>query len=109
MQKITINRVNYSEIFNYATEHYGINWNPCNNLFFHTLLEFRRTSKWYIDDLAEYIENSYDEDKGEIKEEFFNNITKEKVLTMEDSAKAATIMIKFMMENKIDEMEVVSD
>jgi hypothetical protein len=45
---------NFAEIFNYAEKQYGINWNPCNDVFFGNSLEYGKHTEVYPADWSAY-------------------------------------------------------
>jgi len=69
MNKYTINKVDFGDIFNYAKEKFGIEWNPANDMFFHGSLEYKSYNEYDLGEPLEYIEDKpYEElsitDKG---------------------------------------------
>lgn len=85
--------VNFSEIFHFATDNHGISWNECNDLFFNTILEYKRFNIFYLEDLEydmEYIETN-------VKEKEANYL------------KASKILIEFMKQNNLTEMLVLNN
>lgn len=45
--------VDFSEIFDYAKEKHGIEWNAANNLFFRGCLEYKKTHNFYLLDMVD--------------------------------------------------------
>lgn len=55
MKKKEINEVDFSEIFNYATEKFGIGWNPCNDMFFGSSLKYKSYNEYDLGEPLEWI------------------------------------------------------
>lgn len=51
MNKVTRNEADFSELFEFAEKNYGISWNGCNNLFFHSSLTYQRYNDFDIEEL----------------------------------------------------------
>lgn len=82
MKKVKINKIDFSEIFHYATKKYGIQWNPCNDMFFNNSLDYKSFNEY---DLGEPLENIEDKPYEE--------------LSFED--KGYYIINQFMIDNEI--------
>jgi len=57
MNRKVINEVDFSEIFNYATKNFGIQWNPCNDMFFHNSLDYKSYNEYSLGEPLEYIDD----------------------------------------------------
>lgn len=55
MGKQTINKIDFSDIFNYATEKFGIQWNPCNDMFFNNSLDYKSFNEYSLGEPLECI------------------------------------------------------
>lgn len=84
--------IDFSDVFNFATKEHGINWNPCNDLFFGTVFEYKQI------DCVEYDGKDY-----------INTITKEQVAEMDSTDKAFAIMSHFLQVNKLTDEDVRID
>lgn len=83
MKKRKINEVDFSQIFNYATEKFKINWNPCNDMFFNNSLDYKSYNEYSLGEPLEYIEDKpYEE--------------------LSFTEKGYYIINQFMIDNKID-------
>lgn len=82
------NTVSFSDIFNYTTEHFGMHWNKCNDVFFDKLFKFRGYSNIELDQMKWDLENG--------------------TLT-EDDIIARKSIVKFMEKNKVKKMVVLGD
>lgn len=85
------NVVDFSDIFRFAEEKYQVSWNAANDLFFHTILEYKRSNSFESADL-----------KCELEE------TGEWALEEGNDRKAREIMLAFMEENKVKELLVLN-
>ena len=102
MKTVTVNKVNFSEIFHYAEKEYGIGWNPCNDLFFKEgVLTYRNVDTIYFDERV--LDCFYPQD---ITKEDFAKLTKEEILEFKGNKLAWCIIGKFMLDNNVDEIEV---
>jgi hypothetical protein len=91
MKKITRNEVDFSEIFNFAKEHYGIEWNACNDLFFDTILDYKRYNDFEVDELtAELVD------------------VEPPTTFTGDVRKAMEIILDFMKKNEVKSMRVMN-
>ena len=66
MKKTTRNEVKFSEIFEYAEEHFNIDWNTANDVFFHHVFEYGKHDTVYIETLIENIEFCIDTEKVDL-------------------------------------------
>lgn len=86
------NTVNFSEIFGHAEKKFQVSWNAANNLFFHTILEYKGSNEFESAELQGELE-----EKGEY------------ALKEGDNRKAREIMLDFMKENKVKQLLVLND
>ena len=112
MGKIQINRCNFEEIFDFAKEKYGIEWNDANNLFFHNILRYKNITKielvglednCYCDDI---LSDHFLHKPGGISIENIKAMDKSEVFRFDDMTKASIIMINFMAFHNIAKLEV---
>jgi len=114
MKKITINRCDAGEIFRYADKKYGISWNTCNDLFYHSVINYQKLNHIYLYDCVGNIEDDVKDcivnfDRGLHFDEVLGLIRKfpvEFVLSQETYVRANIILINFMLDNDVNEMEV---
>jgi hypothetical protein len=69
IKKVTRNEIDFSDIFSYAKDKFGIEWNPANDMFFNHSLDYKSHNQYSVGEPLEYIEEKpYDElsfkDKG---------------------------------------------
>ena len=94
MKQVTHNEINFSELFRFAKEYSGIDWNSANNLFF-------------------------DARGGVLRYKHFNDfeICEVKNITIENSCWCETeqtiqcksIIYEFMKKNKVDSIRIFND
>lgn len=95
MKKVTRNEVSFAEVFRFAGEKFGIDWNSCNDLFFLTLLgNDQHANDFYRDELKSDLDPDADWQPYE---------------EGTDMRKAAEILLAFMEEKNVDEMRVIND
>ncbi len=99
----TLTVVDFSDIFNFATKHYGIGWNECNDVFFGNSLEYGKHTTAYPSDWPEYIDL-----KIELKDKA-SDYTKEEVEQMSDVDKSYVILSAYFESLNISESEVLVD
>lgn len=90
--------INFSDIFHYATKNFGIHWNPCNDLFFDNVFEYRTLTKIYTIDLLsdiEYFHNKEDFPKPDLPKEIYDSLTPRN--------RGRYILYSFCYENNIKE------
>jgi hypothetical protein len=87
--------VDFAEIFKYAEMKYGIQWNPCNSLFFSTeIIQYNRITGWCLeeclsDDLLDEVGES-----GELTDE-----TKAKIMSFTTSNDEVLLLVKANSSN----------
>lgn len=92
IKKVTRTEVDFSDIFWFAEEEpWKISWNESNDLFFHTILDYKSHNDFYLSDLEHDFATYTEEDK-----------TKKIYRAMQ-------IMIDFMKKNEVEEMRVFND
>lgn len=69
MKQVTRNEIDFSEIFNFAEEKFGVDWNRANDMFFGSSLEYQSFNEYSLDEPLEYIpelpfEDLEETDKG---------------------------------------------
>lgn len=84
------NTVNFSDIFVFAEEKFGVGWNSANDLFFNTILEYKRSNKFWAPDI-----------KGMLQDDEFP--------LEEDYRKAYDIMLAFMENHNVKQLLVLND
>ena len=84
--------VEFSNIFWFAEEHYGIDWNTCNDIFFNGRLEYTKHTSVDMGDWVEYV-SFYDDDGVKDKA---GDYTKEEVLAMNDNDKSYVITAAYL-------------
>ena len=89
MKVKTVTQVGFAEIFNFATEKYGIHWNPCNDIFFGNSLDYHSVTDWQVGDWQGYTGPLKDEMSEDANASEF---TKEEVLAMKDIDKSYVIL-----------------
>ena len=88
MKKVIV--IDFSDIFKYAEEHYGLEWNPCNDIFFNGRLEYGKHTSVDMGDWVEYIDLDVEQkDKA-------GDYTKEEVLEMDDNDKSYVITAAYL-------------
>jgi hypothetical protein len=86
MKKQKINRVDFSDIFSYAEDKFGIGWNPCNDMFFNHSLDYKSYNEYYQGQPLEYIKEGVEFDDLEFHE------------------KGYYIINQFMIDNNLDDI-----
>jgi hypothetical protein len=84
----TKNTVNFSEIFEFAEKKHKVTWNHANDLFFHTILDYKGFNDFELAELEWGIKEDYKKEN--------------------DARLARIIMIDFMKENKVKNLTVES-
>lgn len=103
MKKITVTRCAFPEVFAYAEKHFGITWNPCNDLFFKTrVLAYDSLEDIFLEDMY----GSIGAPEGVDEAEWFKTLTKDTIDQMSDKHKARVIMAHFMLANNLQHVEV---
>lgn len=112
--------VEFAEIFRYAEAKHGVQWNPCNDLFFRTeIIQYRAVTGWKLgeclpDDLLDEMGDS-DEITDEIKTKIMSfttsneevcSLIKDNHLKLIDVA--TLIIAQFAIENKLTEFLILS-
>ncbi len=98
MKNVTV--VNFADLFRFAEEHYGIGWNPCNDLFFDNgRLEYTKHTSVDMGDWPEYV--SFYED-GNLKDKA-GDYTKEEVLAMNEDDKSYIILAAYLESLEIED------
>jgi len=90
--------LDFSDLFKFAEEHYGIGWNPCNDLFFNCNLDYGKHTSVDVGGWVEYV--SFEEVKDKVSE-----YTKEEVLAMNDYDKAYVITAIYLESLEIEDGE----
>ena len=70
--------IEFSDIFRYAEKEFGIHWNPCNDLFFDNVFEYRNLTKIYTIDLIcdiEYFLDKEDYPKPDLPKEIYDTLS----------------------------------
>ena len=114
MKKIKINRCYISEIFGYAEKNYGISWNACNDLFLNdSVLEYGKMNTVYLGNCIDYLSEilkgiipNFSELKEKDLVKIIGEFSVDLVNSQEDVVQANIILINFMTDNGVDEMEV---
>jgi hypothetical protein len=76
--------IEFSNIFDFAEEQYGIDWNTCNDIFFNGRFEYTKHNSVGMGDWVEYV--SFEEVKDNVQD-----YTKEEILAMDDYDKSYVI------------------
>ena len=112
--------VEFAEIFRYAEAKHGVQWNPCNVLFFRTeIIRYHAVTGWNLgeclpDDLLDEMGDS-DEITDEIKAKIMSfttsneevcSLIKDNHLKLIDVA--TLIIAQFAIENKLTEFLILS-
>jgi hypothetical protein len=107
------NTVECFDIFNFAKEKYGIEWNACCDMFHRgSALTYKETNEFEPNIMCEYIDLECELDDEETYDtlKVFNSITDEDVKAEEDDdRKAYLIIVRFMQENNITQLLVLND
>lgn len=90
VKKVRRNEANFADLFRFAKEHHGLEWNPCNDLFFHTVLEYKRHNDFELADL-----------EAQLKDTKYPYDAK--------TRKAVEIVVSFMKANKVKELRIMND
>jgi hypothetical protein len=99
-----INRVDFSDIFNYAGEKFQIGWNPSNDIFFGEVLRYESFNEYYIGDLeVEEILERRGIEKGEISKDLLDKIPKDNVYHYNRDV-GRLIIYQYMKDNNITEI-----
>ena len=93
-------KIDFSEIFAHATKEFGIEWNPCNDLFFDTALDYKSYNEYDRHNIMECIETDHEEPE---------QITKCEIDAMENSSKAHAIILHYMLANNIFDVLIKND
>lgn len=100
--------VDFSEIFEYAKKKHGIEWNPCNDLFFGSVFEYGKASGFTLLELdSEYLPGyDYSKKDKELKEiimlfKFDQSKCSDRYKDDYSYAAAAIIVNQFAIENKL--------
>ena len=94
----------FSDIFKFAEHHYGIGWNPCNDVFFNNSLEYGKHTSVYPADWAAYIGLDDDEIKAKA-----SDYTREEVEKMSNLDKSYIILSAYFESLNITDDEVLVD
>jgi hypothetical protein len=95
--KRTVNECSFSEIFEFAKEKYGIEWNPANDLFFRTeLLRYGTVHEVHPAEMPSYIDFMY---KNKLKKS--SDISAEKFANMKPMDQARVILLAFGEANGV--------
>ncbi len=84
MKKLKINKIDFSEIFNFAKKKYKVEWNRANDMFFGHSLDYKSYNEFELGQPLEYIE----------KDKSFEELS--------ESDKGYFIINEFMKDNNID-------
>jgi hypothetical protein len=76
--------IDFSKIFSFAEEQYGIEWNTANDIFFNGRFEYTKHNSVGMGDWVEYV--SFEEVKDNA-----SDYTKEEILAMDDNDKSYVI------------------
>ena len=97
------NSVSFSEIFNFASERFGVGWNPANDLFFGSeVLRYKGYDEFNLNEIMEF--TSFYNDGREVRD-----FTDDEIKEMGDTDKANFIIGRFMIENNIDKLLILND
>jgi hypothetical protein len=112
--------VDFAEIFKYAETKHGIQWSPCNSLFFCTeTIRYNNTTGWCLgeclpDDLLEEMEDADYEMTDEIKAKIMSFTTSDdevcslaKTMDTKLIDIASMIIAQFAIENDLDQFLIV--
>jgi hypothetical protein len=88
MKKVTV--IDFAQIFKFAEEQYGIDWNSANDIFFNGRLEYTKHTSVDMGDWIEYIDLNIEE------KEKAGDYTKEEVLAMTDNDKSYVITAAYL-------------
>jgi len=116
--------VDFAEIFKYAETKHGIQWNPCNSLFFCTeIIQYNKVTGWCLgeclpDDLLDEISEHDDEVTDEIKAKIMSFTTSNdevcSLVKLNNSTSrsklvdiASLIISQFSIDNGLDEFLIV--
>lgn len=111
MQKIQINRVGFAEVFYYADKHFNIDWNTCCQLFHDTeVFKYNNVTEIYMSDVKHNFTYRKEIDKltGEELLQYIINFRGTDISTLSEKDKQYIILLNFMLENEIEDMEVDS-
>ena len=96
-----VKQFDFMDIFKYAEEKYGVDWNTANDLFFNNVLQYRNvTTFWGGEDWSGYV-SFYKTAKPALE------YTVEEVNEMVDLDKAYLIVGAFLNENGVGKNEEV--
>lgn len=102
----TIKQIDFADIFAYADQYYSVSWNACNDLFFHTVLEYGSVSDFELGEWQGYCDFWKDETSFEIKASSF---TKEDVKGMDDRDRATIILAAYCESEGIEDSTIQID
>lgn len=110
--------IGFADIFRYAKEKYDIEWNPCNDIFFNTVIEYKRVNNFYKFDMLDekdvpgYSYEGTDEENSKAIMNF--KVDKEKLMSVyRDNSNdyvmlcARMIINQYLIENNIEDNEVL--
>jgi hypothetical protein len=95
MKKVTRNEADFSELFRFAEEKFGIGWNDCCDLFHRSeFIRWRNITELYLDDLEEHknVEITSDRSNLDTKYDW-----------------ASKIAYEFMLHHDVKECTIISD
>ena len=85
MKKVTRNEVDFSEIFDYADEKFGIDWDRANDMFFGNSLDYKSHNEFHGGTTAYYnSKKSFEE--------------------LDEDDKGYYIINQFMLDNNLDNL-----
>lgn len=89
--------IDFSNIFKFAEDEYGIDWNTANDIFFNGRLEYTKHTSVDMGDWLEYIDLNIEE------KEKAGDYTKEEVLAMSDNDKSYVITGAYLESLEIED------
>jgi hypothetical protein len=121
MKAVTLNRCSFDEIFNFAGDVYGIDWNTANDVFYGNILTFRSfnefeygaselilNTRWAFTEWASRPIGEFpDALLRETYQEIYDRYKENRTPTRDEFYDVAIVLIgKFMAHHKVDTMFV---
>ena len=111
MKKIQINRVGFDEVFYFADKHFNIGWNNCCDLFHGSqVFDYDSITQIYLSDVKHNFTYGKEIDKlnGEELLQHMINFRGTDISELSSEDKRNIILLNFMFEHEIEDMEVDS-
>ncbi len=110
MKTTVINRVGFDEVFYFAEKYFNIGWNDCCELFLNKMFTYGSITQIYMSDVKHNFTYGKDVDKlnGEHLLEYIINFRGTDISKLSSEDQRNIVVLNFMFEHEIDDMEVDS-